>query len=100
MWSRARVLFSDARPLVAGVGAVGVGLPVYCHGASHGPWKDETYCKSPSEPHCPRYFKSYNDFGPALKKFPNELMLKDFLTEEMYNRYEDKNTNIYVYVYI
>jgi len=94
MWSRARVLFSDARPLVAGVGAVGVGLPVYCHGASHGPWKDETYCKSPSEPHCPRYFKSYNDFGPALKKFPNELMLKDFLTEEMYNRYKDKKTKL------
>ena len=29
-----------------------------------------------------------------IKAFPGELMLKDFLTEEMYNRYKDKTTKL------
>jgi creatine kinase len=87
-------LFSEVKPLVAGVGVAGLSLPAYCEGAAHGPWKDETYCKLHSEPHCPRYFTSYKDFGPQIKAFPGELMLKDFLTEEMYNRYKDKKTKL------
>lgn len=63
-------------------------------GASHGPWKDETCCEKSSDIHAPRYFKSYDEFGAQLKAFPDELMLKDFLTEEMYNKYKDTKTSL------
>eukprot|EP00928_Gymnodinium_smaydae_P062957 TRINITY_DN4667_c0_g1_i1.p1 TRINITY_DN4667_c0_g1~~TRINITY_DN4667_c0_g1_i1.p1 ORF type:complete len:410 (+),score=65.20 TRINITY_DN4667_c0_g1_i1:82-1311(+) len=61
-------------------------------GASHGPWQDATYCKNENEIHAPRYYKSWDDFGAKLKAFPQELLLKDILTEDMYNRYKDRKT--------
>jgi len=61
-------------------------------GAAHGPWKDDTFAASSSDIHAPRYFKSYADFGPTLQAFKGELGVKDYLTEEMYNRYKDQQT--------
>jgi len=63
-------------------------------GASHGPWKDETACKSPSEIHAPRYYQKWEDFGPVLKAAKGELILRDVLTEEMYNKYKDLKTTL------
>jgi len=92
MWSR----FANAgaaRPLAAGASVLGAaGAGAHCSGAAHGPWKDETYCRSPNEIHSPRYFKSYDDFGAALQATKGEMMLRDLLTREMYDKYKDKKT--------
>eukprot|EP00928_Gymnodinium_smaydae_P068830 TRINITY_DN520_c0_g1_i7.p1 TRINITY_DN520_c0_g1~~TRINITY_DN520_c0_g1_i7.p1 ORF type:complete len:438 (-),score=107.62 TRINITY_DN520_c0_g1_i7:32-1345(-) len=97
MWSRVRASVSNAHPALCAAGIVGTSVPVYCYSgkpAAHGPWRDDTYCKSPSEIHSPRYFKSYEDFGAKLKSYPDELMLKDILTKDMYNKYKDKTTKL------
>ncbi|CAE8724933.1 unnamed protein product [Polarella glacialis] len=60
--------------------------------ASHGDWKDETICQSSGEIHAPRYFKEFEDFAEALGKAPGELILRDVLTKEMYDRYKDEKT--------
>ena len=56
---------------------------VICAGAAHGPWKDDTYCKSKSDIHAPRYYNSWSDFGQALEDSKGELLLRDLLTKEM-----------------
>jgi len=61
-------------------------------GAAHGPWADETFCEASKDIHAPRYFKEYSDFGDQLKNCPDELMLKDILTKEMYDKYKDEKT--------
>merc|ERR1740130_1656689 len=61
-------------------------------GAAHGPWADETFCEASKDIHAPRYFKEYSDFGDHLKNYPDELMLKDILTKEMYDKYKDEKT--------
>lgn len=60
----------------------------------HGDWEDQTFCEKASDLHAPRYFQKYEDFGEQLKAFPNELMLKDFLTKEIYEKYKDKKTTL------
>lgn len=60
----------------------------------HGPWEDPTFCAKPTEIHAPRYFEKYEDFGDDLQKFSSELMLKDFLTKEMYEKYKDQKTSL------
>lgn len=100
MWSSARASFTNARPWIACAGAAGASVPVYCSWspsgkpAAHGPWKDDTFCKTPDEIHAPRYFKSFDDFGAKLQAFQGELMLQQFLTREMYDRYKDKKTKL------
>ncbi|CAE8597290.1 unnamed protein product [Polarella glacialis] len=65
------------------------------HGAAHGPWKDETYCASSSEIHAPRYFSGgWDDFGEALKAAPGELLLRDIMTKEMYDKFKDEKTEL------
>merc|ERR1719482_269314 len=61
-------------------------------GAAHGPWKDETFCEKDSECHAPKYFKGWDDFGGALTKYEGELILKDVLTKEMYEKYAGETT--------
>eukprot|EP00928_Gymnodinium_smaydae_P082360 TRINITY_DN656_c1_g5_i1.p1 TRINITY_DN656_c1_g5~~TRINITY_DN656_c1_g5_i1.p1 ORF type:complete len:309 (+),score=80.50 TRINITY_DN656_c1_g5_i1:71-928(+) len=61
-------------------------------GASHGPWSDETVCEKDSDIHAPQYYKGWDDFGEALSKFDGELLLKDVLTKEMYEKYKDEKT--------
>eukprot|EP00928_Gymnodinium_smaydae_P063711 TRINITY_DN47209_c0_g1_i1.p1 TRINITY_DN47209_c0_g1~~TRINITY_DN47209_c0_g1_i1.p1 ORF type:complete len:419 (-),score=95.41 TRINITY_DN47209_c0_g1_i1:237-1493(-) len=61
-------------------------------GASHGEWSDPTFCKNADEIHAPRYFKQYTDFGGPLKAFTGDLILRDLLTQEMYDKYKDKKT--------
>jgi len=66
---------------------------------SHGAWTDETFATAANAIHAPRYFsspdkKGYEEFGEKLKAFPNELMLKDYLTKEMYDKYKDKTTSL------
>merc|ERR1719169_185421 len=61
-------------------------------GAAHGPWSDPTFCASSSDIHAPRYFKDYEEFGDKLKNYPDELMLKDILTKEMYDKYKNEKT--------
>jgi len=60
--------------------------------ASHGPWKDTTFCEKASDIHAPKYFKSYEDFGEKLKSFDGELHIKEFLTKEIYDKYSEKTT--------
>jgi len=62
--------------------------------ASHGPWKDATSCESSSQIHAPRYFKDWEEFGPTLKAAPGELILRDILTKEMYDKYKDQKTTL------
>merc|ERR1711939_899628 len=62
-------------------------------GASHGPWTDNTTAQT-NEIHAPRYFSSYADFGDALAKCKGELILSDYLTEAMYNKYKDTRTSL------
>jgi len=96
MWGRAQACFRGARyPLAAGASVLGgaASSMTYCHkGASHGPWKDDSYCKSPNDIHSPRYFKNYDDFASDLQKTTGEMMIRDVLTREMYDRYKDKTT--------
>jgi len=62
-------------------------------GAAHGPWKDETFSASDAEIHAPRYFsKGWEEFGPALKAYQGELILKDVLTKEVYEKHQDEKT--------
>jgi creatine kinase len=61
-------------------------------GVEHGPWKDATFTVSDSEIHAPRYFKEYDDFGAALKNATGELILRDLLTKEMYDKFKDEKT--------
>jgi len=93
MRSQFRKLFSSAHPAaLACAGITSASFPVYC--IQHGPWRDDTSCAKTSDLHAPRYFKSFDEFGAKLKAYPDELMLKDFLTQEMYNRYKDKTTKL------
>jgi creatine kinase len=62
--------------------------------AKHGNWEDQTFCEKANQIHAPRYFQDYGEFGEALQKFPGELMLKDFLTKEMYDKYKDQKTSL------
>ena len=55
-------------------------------GASHGPWTDETFAATDADAHVPRYFKEFDEFGEALKAAPGELILRDLLTKEMYDK--------------
>lgn len=66
---------------------------VVAKGASFGPWKDETYCAK-NEIHAPRYFNSYDDFGKELQNTKGELILRDLLTREMYDKYKDVKTSL------
>jgi creatine kinase len=97
-WSRfQRTTSQSARVLAAATGVAGLSVPVCCYTgkpAAHGPWTDNTFCKNSSDIHAPRYFKSYDEFGPALKAFKGELMIKAFLTKEMYDKYKDKKTSL------
>jgi creatine kinase len=61
-------------------------------GASHGAWKDETATKDSSDIHAPRYFQAYEDFGADLQNYKGELILRDLLTKEMYDKYKDEKT--------
>jgi len=61
-------------------------------GASHGPWKDDTKCETPSTIHAPRYFQNYEDFGEKLAACEGELHIKEFLTKDMYDKYKDEKT--------
>jgi len=61
-------------------------------GVKHGPWSDETFAASESEIHAPRYFKEFEDFGDDLKNFKGELILRDLLTKEMYDKFKDEKT--------
>jgi creatine kinase len=62
------------------------------HASAHGPWKDDTFAESSAAPHVPHYFKDYSDFGEQLKAYPGELLLKDVLTKEMYDKYKGTTT--------
>jgi creatine kinase len=81
----------EAKEAAAG-GAPAADAPKAKTGAAHGPWADETFCEASKDIHAPRYFKEYSDFGDQLKNFPDELMLKDILTKEMYDKYKDEKT--------
>jgi creatine kinase len=68
-------------------------------GASHGPWSDPTYCEKDSDIHAPKYYaKGWDEFGEALTKFDGELLLKDILTKEMYEKYAPLRTKLGVTV--
>jgi len=47
-----------------------------------------------SEVHAPRYFQSWEEFGPEVQAFKGELLIKNILTEAMYNKYKDKKTKL------
>jgi creatine kinase len=66
---------------------------VVCKGSAHGPWRDDTY-SAKNEIHSPRYFNSYDDFGEALRNSKGELILRDLLTREMYEKYKDVKTTL------
>merc|ERR1719331_804350 len=65
-------------------------------GASHTlkgvKWRDDTFAETDADAHVPRYFKEYEDFGDALSKCEGELILRDLLTKEMYDKYKDETT--------
>jgi creatine kinase len=63
-------------------------------GASHGPWSDPTFTATDADIHAPRYFTTYDDFGDALKNSTGELILRDLLTREMYDKYKDLKTSL------
>jgi len=46
------------------------------------------------EIHAPRYFKDYNEFGVALKNTSGELILRDLLTKDMYDKFKYERTNL------
>jgi creatine kinase len=64
------------------------------HGKAHGPWKDDTFTSNDSEIHAPRYFEDYSEFGDALKNSTGELILRDLLTKEIYNKFKDEKTTL------
>ena len=59
-------------------------------GASHTlkgvKWRDDTFAETDADAHVPRYFKEYEDYGDALSKCEGELILRDLLTKEMYDK--------------
>jgi len=63
-------------------------------GAEHGAWKDDTHAKTNADIHAPRYFeeKGFEGFAEALKNAPGELMLRDLLTKELYDKFKDEKT--------
>merc|ERR1719215_746248 len=63
-------------------------------GVKHGPWSDDTFAASDSEIHAPRYFKDFDDFGEDLKNAKGELILRDLLTKEMYDKFKDEKTTL------
>ena len=63
-----------------------IGIVSAQKGASHGPWSDETFAATDADAHVPRYFKEFDEFGEALKAAPGELILRDLLTKEMYDK--------------
>ena len=64
-------------------------------GAKHGPWEDPTFTPSTAEIHAPRYFKEFEEFGAELAAAnSDELMLKDVLTKEVYDKFKDKKTKL------
>lgn len=63
-------------------------------GASRGPWKDDTFAASAADIHAPRYFNSFDDFGEALRLVPDELILKNVLTRELYEKFEGRKTHL------
>ena len=57
-------------------------------GAKHGKWEDPTFTASTAEIHAPRYFKEFEEFGTELAAAKSdELMLKDVLTKDVYDKY-------------
>merc|ERR1719424_2287340 len=68
-------------------------LAVVCKGSALGPWRDDTY-SAKNEIHAPRYFQSYEEFGDALKNSKGELLLRELLTKEMYDKYKDVKTTL------
>eukprot|EP00747_Dinoflagellata_sp_TGD_P135478 gnl/TRDRNA2_/TRDRNA2_175465_c6_seq75.p1 gnl/TRDRNA2_/TRDRNA2_175465_c6~~gnl/TRDRNA2_/TRDRNA2_175465_c6_seq75.p1 ORF type:complete len:456 (+),score=123.62 gnl/TRDRNA2_/TRDRNA2_175465_c6_seq75:72-1439(+) len=86
----------ERKKLVAAIGGGGADRPVSNFpsgkGASHGKWKDDTFTASADEIHAPRYWKEFEDFGPALQAATGELILKDLLTKEMYDKFKDEKT--------
>eukprot|EP00747_Dinoflagellata_sp_TGD_P135493 gnl/TRDRNA2_/TRDRNA2_175465_c6_seq89.p1 gnl/TRDRNA2_/TRDRNA2_175465_c6~~gnl/TRDRNA2_/TRDRNA2_175465_c6_seq89.p1 ORF type:complete len:476 (+),score=128.64 gnl/TRDRNA2_/TRDRNA2_175465_c6_seq89:140-1429(+) len=90
---------ADTRAKLQGAlgGGGGGGGGAACHfpkgqGAAHGPWKDDTFAASDKEIHAPRYWKDFDEFGPALKACEGELILRDLLTKEMYDKFKDDKT--------
>jgi len=63
-------------------------------GVEWGPWKDETFAETDAHIHAPRYFKEFEEFGDALKNAPGELILRDLLTKEMYDKFKDDKTEM------
>jgi creatine kinase len=61
-------------------------------GARHGPWKDETWAASAADIHAPRYFDEFEDFGNALQNATGELILRDLLTKELYDKLKNEKT--------
>jgi len=61
-------------------------------GISHGPWTDETFAASDADIHAPRYFDKFEDFGDALRDCKGELILRDLLTKEIYDKFKDEKT--------
>jgi creatine kinase len=61
-------------------------------GIKHGPWEDETFAATDDDIHAPRYFKDFDDFGEVLKNAKGELLLRDLLTKEMYDKFKDDKT--------
>merc|ERR1712232_692658 len=53
-----------------------------------------TFTANDSEIHAPRYFKDYSEFGDALKNAPGELILRDLLTKDMYDKFKDNKTTL------
>jgi len=63
-------------------------------GIKHGPWEDETFAATDDDIHAPRYFKDFDDFGEVLKNAKGELLLRDLLTKEMYDKFKDDKTTL------
>jgi len=64
-------------------------------GAKHGKWEDPTFTASTAEIHAPRYFKEFEEFGTELAAAKSdELMLKDVLTKEVYDKFKDVKTKL------
>merc|ERR1719409_1973597 len=61
-------------------------------GASHGAWTDPTFAASDKEIHAPRYWKEFEEFGDKLQGCTGELILRDLLTKEIYDKFKDEKT--------
>jgi hypothetical protein len=56
--------------------------------------KDDTFTSSSLEIHAPRYGKEYEDFGSILADYKGELIIKDLLMKEMYDKFKDEKTTL------